>query len=113
MFISFDDGAHWQEFQLDLPEVPITDLRIRQKDLVVATQGRSLWILDDLTPLHQISDQVAAADVYLYDPRDPYREIAGGYYAEGGPGENPPSGMQVNYVLGAAVPGTCRCRWRC
>lgn len=105
MFISFDDGAHWQEFQLDLPEVPITDLRIRQKDLVVATQGRSLWILDDLTPLHQISDQVAAADVYLYDPRDPYREIAGGYYAEGGPGENPPSGMQVNYVLGAAVPG--------
>ena len=105
MFISFDDGANWQEFQLDLPEVPITDLRVRQQDLIVSTQGRSLWILDDLTPLHQISDQVAAADVYLYDPRDPYREITGGYYAEGGPGDNPQSGMQVNYVLGAAVPG--------
>lgn len=103
MFISFDDGANWQEFQLDLPEVPITDLRVRQQDLIVATQGRSLWILDDLTPLHQISDAMAAADVYLFDPKDPYREITGGYYAEGGPGDNPPSGMQVNYVLGESV----------
>jgi photosystem II stability/assembly factor-like uncharacterized protein len=98
MFISFDDGGVWQEFQLDLPEVPITDLRVRQKDLVIATQGRSLWILDDLTPLHQISDAVASADHYLYKPRDPYRSIARGYYAEGGPGENPPSGLQVHYV---------------
>lgn len=105
MFVSFDDGAVWQPLQLDLPEVPITDLRVRQKDLVVSTQGRSLWILDDLTPLHQISDEVAAADVWLYDPFDPYRLITGGYYAEGGLGENPPSGMQVNYVLGDAVAG--------
>ncbi len=104
MFVSFDDGAHWQEFQLNLPEVPVTDLRVRQQDLVISTQGRSLWILDDLTPLHQISDAVAAADVHLYDPRDPVREITPGYYAEGGPGENPPSGMQVNYVLGVNVP---------
>jgi photosystem II stability/assembly factor-like uncharacterized protein len=99
VFVSFDDGGVWQDLQLDLPEVPITDLRVRQKDLVVATQGRSLWILDDLTPLHQISDEVAAADVYIYDPRDPVRSIARGYYAEGGQGENPPPGMQVNYVL--------------
>ena len=98
MFISFNDGGIWQEFQLDLPEVPITDLRVRQQDLVVATQGRSLWILDDLTPLHQISEAVASADHYLYKPRDTYRSIARGYYAEGGPGENPPSGLQVNYV---------------
>ena len=76
---------------------------MRQKDLIVSTQGRSLWILDDLTPLHQISDEVADADVYLYDPRDPYREITPGYYAEGGLGENPPAGMQVNYVLGEDV----------
>jgi photosystem II stability/assembly factor-like uncharacterized protein len=103
IFVSFDDGAQWQEFQLNLPEVPITDLRVRQKDLVVSTQGRSLWILDDLTPLHQISDAVARADVHLYDPRDPHRLIAPGYYAEGGPGENPPSGLQVNYVLGSGV----------
>jgi len=103
VFVSFDDGGVWQELQLDLPEVPVTDLRVRQKDLVVATQGRSLWILDDLTPLHQISDAVAEAEHYLYDPRDPYRSIARGYYAEGGPGENPPGGLQVNYVLGDAV----------
>jgi photosystem II stability/assembly factor-like uncharacterized protein len=104
MFVSFDDGAHWQAFQLDLPLVPVTDLRVRQKDLVISTQGRSLWILDDLTPLHQISDAVAAADVHLYDPRDPYREITPGYYAEGGPGENPPQGLQVHYVLRDDVP---------
>lgn len=103
VFISFDDGEVWQEFQLDLPEVPITDLRVRQQDLVVATQGRSLWILDDLTPLHQITDDIAAADLHLYDPKDVYREIARGYYAEGGPGENPPSGLQVHYVLNETV----------
>ncbi|MCH7475857.1 MAG: glycosyl hydrolase, partial [Gemmatimonadetes bacterium] len=73
MFISFDDGGIWQEFQTDLPEVPITDLRVRQQDLVVATQGRSLWILDDLTLLHQITDAVADADHFLYKPRDTYR----------------------------------------
>ncbi|MEZ4423495.1 MAG: glycosyl hydrolase [Gemmatimonadota bacterium] len=103
MFVSFDDGARWQPLQLDLPEVPITDLRVRQKDLVVSTQGRSLWILDDLTPLHQIGEAVAADRYHLYDPRDPYREITKGYYAEGGPGENPPEGLQVNYVLKEAV----------
>jgi len=104
LFVSFDDGAVWQELTLNLPEVPITDMRIRQNDLVVSTQGRSLWILDDLTPLHQIDDQVAAADVWLYRPRDAYRNIVDGYYAEGGPGENPPKGVQVNYVLKSAVP---------
>jgi photosystem II stability/assembly factor-like uncharacterized protein len=104
LFVSFDDGGVWQELQLNLPEVPITDLRVRQQDLVVATQGRSLWILDDLTPLHQVSDEVAAADHYLYDPRDPVRSIVRGYYSEGGLGQNPPSGMQVNYVLADDVP---------
>ena len=103
MFVSFDDGTVWQELQLNLPEVPITDLRVRQKDLVVSTQGRSLWILDDLTPLHQISDAVASADYHLYDPRDTHRTIARGYYAEGGPGQNPPEGLQVHYVLNAPV----------
>ncbi|MCA9737945.1 MAG: hypothetical protein KC645_10015, partial [Gemmatimonadetes bacterium] len=61
------------------------------------------WILDDLTPLHQIGEAVAADRYHLYDPRNPYREITKGYYAEGGPGENPPEGLQVNYVLKEAV----------
>ncbi|MDP2956175.1 MAG: hypothetical protein Q8N53_07125, partial [Longimicrobiales bacterium] len=103
LFVSFDDGGIWQELKLNLPEVPVTDLRIRQKDLVVSTQGRSLWILDDLTPLHQISDAVAHADVHLYTPRDAIRNIAEGWYAEGGLGENPPRGVQVHYVLKSAV----------
>lgn len=103
LFVSFDDGAQWQALELNLPEVPITDLRVRQRDLVVSTQGRSLWILDDLTPLHQVSDAVAAAGVYLYAPRDPVRNIADGWYAEGGLGENPPRGLQVHYVLKEAV----------
>ena len=58
MFISFDNGAHWQPFQLNLPNVPITDIKVHQKDLVVATQGRAFWILDNLTPLHQITPQI-------------------------------------------------------
>ncbi len=108
VYVSFNDGAVWQELALDMPEVPITDLRIRQKDLVVATQGRSLWILDDLTPLHQIANAVAAAGHHLYAPRDPYRSIARGYYAEGGPGQNPPEGLQLHYVLSDTVDADMR-----
>ena len=73
LFVSFDDGAHWQSLQLNLPHVPVTDLRVHQKDLVVATQGRSFWILDDLTPLHQLSDKVSNQHVILFPPRDAYR----------------------------------------
>jgi photosystem II stability/assembly factor-like uncharacterized protein len=103
VYVSFDDGGVWQPLDLNLPEVPITDLRVRQQDLVVSTQGRSLWILDDLTPLHQMSDAVENADYYLYEPRGAYRSIAQGYYAEGGQGENPPSGLQIHYVLNEPV----------
>lgn len=73
MYISFDDGANWQAFQLNLPVVPITDMVVHQKDLVMSTQGRSFWILDDLTPLHQITDQVARSRAHLFKPRDTYR----------------------------------------
>jgi len=73
MFLSFDDGVSWKPFQLNLPEVPITDLQVRDKNLIVATQGRSFWIIDDLAPLHQLSDDVAGADVHLYKPKPSYR----------------------------------------
>ena len=81
-FVSFDDGAHWQSLQLELPATPITDLKVRHDDLVVATQGRSLWILDELGPLRQLSDGVAAADAWLYAPGDAWRAELGGW---GGP----------------------------
>ena len=73
MFISFDDGAHWQSFQLNLPAVPVTDIKVHQKDLVLSTMGRSFWILDNLTPLHQLKKSVAEAPYHLYPPRDAYR----------------------------------------
>jgi photosystem II stability/assembly factor-like uncharacterized protein len=73
MFISFDNGAHWQTFQLNLPQVPITDIKVYRRDLVVSTQGRAFWILDNITSLHQISPKTTAAQVRLLTPRDGYR----------------------------------------
>lgn len=80
MYVSFDHGARWQKFQLNLPVTPITDLLVYRNDLVVATQGRSFWILDDLTPLHQIDEKTAQAPVFLFAPRPAYR--APGFSAE-------------------------------
>jgi photosystem II stability/assembly factor-like uncharacterized protein len=73
MFISFDNGAHWQPFQLNLPNVPITDIKVHHKDLVVTTQGRAFWILDNISALHQLTPQTAPTDVHVYKPRDGYR----------------------------------------
>ena len=73
MFISFDNGKSWQEFQLNLPITPVTDMMIYQKDLVISTQGRSFWILDDIGFLHQIQDKQKDQDMVLYQPENPYR----------------------------------------
>tara|TARA_B100000686_G_scaffold220966_1_gene228076 strand:+ start:2259 stop:5393 length:3135 start_codon:yes stop_codon:yes gene_type:complete len=101
MYVSFNDGRDWQSFQLNLPIVPITDLVVKENDLVVATQGRSFWILDDLTPLHQLNNKVAGSKLHLYKPRDTYRLNAGGGW--GGPsptwGANPPNGIMTFYYL--------------
>ncbi|MEZ4810894.1 MAG: glycosyl hydrolase [Allomuricauda sp.] len=101
-FVSFNGGQLWLPLQNNLPEVPITDLRVQRKDLVVTTQGRAIWILDDLTPLHQISDAVAKSDYYLYKPRDTDAELSVAYSADG-EGQNPPQGLQINYVLNKEV----------
>jgi len=73
MFISFDNGGHWQPFQLNLPNVPVTDIKVHNKDLIVSTQGRAFWILDNISSLHQLSPQISNAEVHLFDPRDGYR----------------------------------------
>jgi photosystem II stability/assembly factor-like uncharacterized protein len=73
MFISFDNGAHWQSFLLNMPNVPINDIKVHRKDLVVATQGRAMWILDNLSVLHQVNPQVTTSEPFLYKPRDGYR----------------------------------------
>jgi len=101
VYVSFDDGAGWQSLQRNLPIVPIHDLVVRNNDLVAATHGRSFWILDDLTPLHQLGDSVARASRFLVTPRDPYRMGGGGGFgfAASGVGANPPSGAVVFFYL--------------
>ena len=77
MYISFDNGGHWQPFHLNLPQVPITDVKLHKKDLVVTTQGRGFWILDNVTALHQITPQITTGAAHLYKPRDGYRTRVG------------------------------------
>jgi hypothetical protein len=102
MYVSFDDGERWQSLQMNLPAVPITDLAVhkREKDLVAATQGRSFWVLDDLTLLHQMAD-AANADAYLFKPEDAYRMPGGGGFSVPGAtiGQNPPAGAVIHYYL--------------
>ncbi|MEM9833605.1 MAG: glycosyl hydrolase, partial [Bacteroidota bacterium] len=100
MYISFDDGANWQPFQLNLPITSITDLKVHQKDLVVATQGRSFWILDDLSPLHQMNAETVQADVNLFKPNTAYRTQVRGYRGDHVP-DNKPKGAMIYYSLNA------------
>lgn len=101
IYVSFDDGESWQSFQQELPVTPITDLAITENDLVVATQGRSFWILDDLTPLHSLTEAIAGADLHLFTPRDTHRFGGGLSFGRGGPaGKNPPGGVIIRYLLG-------------
>jgi len=76
VYVSFDNGGHWQPFQLNLPNVPVNDIQVYGKDLVLATQGRSIWMLDDITALHQITPRTSVAEAHLYAPRDGYRTAA-------------------------------------
>ena len=101
VYVSFDDGRQWQPLQLNLPRVPITDLRVHDNDLIAATQGRSFWILDDITPLHQINDDIASQAVYLFEPRDAYR--LDGSSRRPQQAKNPPDGAVIYYVLNEAI----------
>jgi len=109
IYVSFDNGANWQSLQLNLPVTPITDLAIqkREQELVVATQGRSFWIFDDLPMLHQLMDAggfKAAGDVHLFKPKDAYRMPGGGGFnlpATTTVGKNPASGAVIYYSLKA------------
>ena len=98
VFISFDDGSNWQSLQLNLPVAPIHDLVFKRDDLVVATHGRSFWILDDLTPLHQITDAVAGSEMFLFNPRSAYR-MRGRGLPRPNVGQNPPNGSVVYYYF--------------
>lgn len=102
-FVSFDDGAHWQPLQLNLPVSPIHDLVVKDDDLVVATHGRSFWVLDDITPLRQLSTQSAQPDVILYQPQTAVRLHYPEEFDKRQPvGDNPPSGAIINYYFKTA-----------
>ena len=100
VYFSTDDGAHWQPLQLNLPVTPIHDLLVKDDDLVVATHGRSFWILDDLTPLRQLSGTVATADLFLYRPQTAIRLHSPIDVNKHIPaGDNPPDGAIIDYFL--------------
>ncbi|MDT7832458.1 glycosyl hydrolase [Flavobacteriaceae bacterium S356] len=99
MYISFDDGKNWKPFQLNLPVVPITDLAIKNDNLIAATQGRSFWMIDDLTPLHQLTSDVATKDVILFKPQDSYRMGGGRGRTSKTMGTNHPGGVAINYFI--------------
>ncbi|MGJ8733855.1 MAG: VPS10 domain-containing protein [Cellulophaga sp.] len=100
MYISFNDGASWKPFQLNLPIVPITDLTIKNNNLIVATQGRSLWILDDLSVLHQLNENAKNATSILYKPKDTYRTKGGSSSRPSKlAGSNHPNGVITHFYL--------------
>jgi photosystem II stability/assembly factor-like uncharacterized protein len=109
VFVSFDDGEHWQSLQLNLPVSPVRDLAVHGNDLVLATFGRALWILDDLTPLRQLTPEVTSATVHLFPPADAVRvrwdeNPDTPLPPETPAGANPPDGAIIDYWLKGAGP---------
>ena len=102
LFISFDDGKNWQSFQRNLPVTPISDIKVHRKDLVLATMGRSFWIMDNLSSLHQGAEQLEASTARLFQPRDDVR-----YRYRGRSGSEhidyPLPGVDIEYYLPAGV----------
>ena len=101
IYVSFDNGLHWQSFQQNLPVSPVTDIKVAHKDLVLSTQGRSIWILDNLTPLHQLKGSVT--DPILFIPRDAVRTPGRGALEGLGPSRTslqyPRAGAMIDYFL--------------
>lgn len=99
IYISFDDGANWKPFQQNLPMVPITDLKVHKNDLIAATHGRAFWILDDVTPLHQLAQIKANDSIFLYQPRDVIKTGSYGAPDVTTIGQNPFPGANIHYYL--------------
>ncbi len=110
LFVSFDAGDHWQPLQTNLPHAPVYEIIVQEHfhDLVVATYGRGIWVLDDVTPLEQLTQEVAARPVHLFAQRPAYRFrlVEAPYAALYDPveGKNPPYGADINYWLGTESP---------
>ncbi len=105
LFVSFDDGASWESLQLNLPVVPITDLIVRRGDLVLATQGRAFWVVDDISPLRQYAADQPRAALHLYAPSLAWRLTPTRGRNSGGESSAPsaPDGAVIYYALAAAA----------
>ncbi|HEX6559812.1 MAG TPA: hypothetical protein VF021_10130, partial [Longimicrobiales bacterium] len=106
VYVSFDDGDHWQSLRLNMPATSIRDLIIKDNDIVVGTHGRSFWILDDITPLRQLTAQVDSAPAHLFKPQTAIRFRWNKWPDTPLPpeepgGENPPDGAIIDYKLAA------------
>ncbi|MEZ5043462.1 MAG: glycosyl hydrolase [Saprospiraceae bacterium] len=99
-YVSFNGGSKWEKLQLNLPVVPVTDLIIRDNDLVASTQGRAFWILDDLSPIQESMGQLEEGAIALYTPKVTVRYTGG---ASDGAGQNPAEGVILDYYLGAEI----------
>ena len=109
-YVSFDDGDHWQSLQLNLPVTPIRDLVVKDNDLVIATHGRSFWILDDISPLREMTAEIANKDVHLFKPavairirKNEGRDTP--LPRETPAGKNPPAGAIIDYYLKSVPTG--------
>ena len=98
MYVSFNDGNTWQPLQLNLPIVPITDLAIKNNNLIAATQGRSIWVIDDLTVLHQMDKNIQTKDLHVFRPIDSYRMDGRAGQKSLTRGMNHPGGVTVHYL---------------
>ncbi len=103
MYISYDEGANWKKFQLNLPEVPITDLTIKENDLIVATQGRAFWVLDDLGIIQQMNKEITNKSLHVFDVNPAFRMQGIPFRFFGGTahnaGKNPPVGAVINFFV--------------
>lgn len=111
VFVSYDDGDHWKSLQLNLPAASMRDLAIRGDDLIVATHGRGFWVLDNITPLRQWTDEVANADAFLFRPAEAFNVPAGSDNGTPMPrdeplAENAPVGAIIDYFLKSDATGT-------
>jgi photosystem II stability/assembly factor-like uncharacterized protein len=110
VWMSLDDGSHWQSLQFNLPHTSMRDLAIKDDDLIVATHGRSFWILDDIAALRQLDSVTPASSGYLFKPDEAWRVRRSTYTdtplpADEPAGENPPDGAAIDYYVGKSVTG--------
>src|ERR1035441_3038427 len=110
VYVSFDDGEHWQSLRLNMPASSIRDLAIKDDDLTAATHGRGFWILDDIAPLRQLTAEVAGPDAFLFKPETAIRvrwnmNTDTPLPPDEPAGQNPPEGAIIDYYLGAGASG--------